>query len=251
MLEESVFNAAWTTSYQSVIDNVYDITRGDGQKVIKSIMIAYELMLNSRTDDGQHGRDEEKWYMGTHWTPFVSYCQSKGLQPQTEFAIDAYESRAFDNGYQDPDYPSILNGRQSVRHLYKSLKWFKDNNMYIPQPYLLSCNATGTPAPGLTVGPLTSHTYSQMMERIFNDADAVVPTLGTPFRKWYELSQTLYVADTSMNQAFGPALGAQGNMSHNNRICAFCVWTTPWTITIGGTTQYDAAYPYDLSPYLP
>lgn len=210
-------------SYEGIIDAVYDVCRPDGHKVTNVIHLQGEVQYDTRPN--------EDWFLLTHYPGFVQYCQSKGVKPSLYFSLGGTELELLNDDYIDPAYP-ILNGHSSMYWAYRSLKLIKDNNMYMPDRIDFSFY------PGTT-----NSTYDVLITRAFDDADAVLPSLGC--RKWYSVVETFYLQNNASREAMGKAFAKE--RLRNNRLSHLNIWTTPDS----GGPNIHAGYPFEFEDYLP
>ncbi|MCP4599984.1 MAG: hypothetical protein GY847_05505, partial [Proteobacteria bacterium] len=221
-----------TTIYQDVVDAVYDIYRPDGKKVIGSICFDNETMSH---------KDNTLWFYGDYddghsglYEGFVNYCQNHDITPGLEPIVGSFnnlDTIVMNPNYTDVSHP-ILNGHGGMYWPYRTLKLFQDNDIYIPA----RINFSMYPAKG-------SYTYSQVLNKVFDDADAVLPSLGV--RKYYRLTETYYLNDSSEREELGAAICEE--RLRRNRVTGVQFWNTPYN----SGWPLPSAYPFDFSDYLP
>ena len=239
----SQFKAWITVTYQQVILNVYNVYRPDGKKVVSSISFDNETSM---------GKTNMDWMLtDTFLYPgFVSYALNHGLTPALELICigrDMSSSDIMSTTITDPNY-SILNGHRPMYWPYRTLKFMKDNGVYIPSRIDLSMY----PQKG-------GYTYNAMITKIFDDADAVLPSLG--IRKYYGVTEAeyfhpTYTSGNALREELGDAF-AQERL-RNNRLCLLQFWTTPAPIAnwypAPGEDPYvypNPSFPYQIDDYLP
>ena len=235
-LSPTTFKNYITTTYQAVINNVYNVYRPDGKKVVSSI---------SFDNETRYDRPNTLWIFGSAsdgysglYEGFVSYCLNRGLQP----ALEVHE------GFVKPDattfdtddimsttttlsgYP-ILTGHVGATSTYLTLALFNNAStpIYIPD----KINISMYPSKG-------NYTYSQMITKIFDDFNAVLPSLGV--RQYYGITEMYYFTNSTLRAELGAALCAE--RLRNNRLTLVEFWTCP-----GGGGP--SAYPFDVADYLP
>jgi hypothetical protein len=81
------------------------------------------------------------------------------------------------------------------------------------------------------------------VQRIFDDADATLPSLGLAQR--YGVAETFYRSDNAEREELGDAFAAQRNV--NGRLERVLFWTAPDS----GGAGVHAGYPFEIEDYLP
>jgi len=91
----------------------------------------------------------------------------------------------------------------------------------------------------------TGATYDQLLQRILDDADVTLPSLGAP--KFYDIPETYYLADPALRLQYGQAFAAQA--AQNSRLQRVSFWTTPG----GGPNmiEQNSTYPFTIEDFLP
>ena len=89
----------------------------------------------------------------------------------------------------------------------------------------------------------TGTTYDQLLQRILDDADATLPSLGVP--RLYGAAETYYLADPNQRFQYAQAFATQAAQS--SRLQRISFWTTP----DGGGPGQDAAYPFTIEDFFP
>lgn len=139
---------------------------------------------------------------------------------------------AFDNSYQDVLFPT-LDGHRSMFWVYRGLKFLLDNGLPLPSAHVdFDCYVQPTDA-----------TYGQVLQRILDDADATLPSLGAP--RSYYIPETYYFTDPTQRLAYGQVFATQAAL--NSRLRRVSFWTTPE----GGGPGQDAGYPFSIEHFLP
>lgn len=208
------------SAYSGIVDSVFNVTRSDGVKVVDVVNFEGELTIGYKAN--------LEWFLLTHYPGFVAYCRNNGLTPAVSFITEYDESKILDN-WTDPEF-SILNNHRSMYHVYRAIKFLKDNNLYIPARIDWSCYPN-----------VINSTYDNLIQRICDDADATLPSLGA--RKWYGAAETFYFADSTTRRTLGLAWAAQRNM--NDRVSRVNFWTTPTDSNLG------FGYPFAVGDYIP
>ncbi|MFZ4777826.1 MAG: sialate O-acetylesterase [Terrimicrobiaceae bacterium] len=213
----------WVASYQGVIDAVSDVARPDGVKVAGRVYLSGEVMIGAKAN--------EDWFFTNVYPGFVSYAKGKGVTPTTYFNACTPEAEILDNRFVDGANP-LLSGHRSMYWIYRSLRFFKDNGLYIPDRIDFS-----------TYPQKASASYTTLVQRIFDDADATLPSLGA--RKWYAVAETNYFTNQATRQELGNAFMAQRSV--NNRVSQVNFWTTP----DAGGPGVHIGFPFAIEDYLP
>jgi len=223
LLAVSDFKIRWETTYKSVFDAVADITRPDGKKVVDRVYMDGEVMVGAKRN--------QDWLLKTFYPGFVSYANSKGLTPTLYFIANTAESDILNTSFKDPNY-SVLDGRPSMFWMYRSLKYMKDNALPMPSRIDFSNY----------VRAVTS-TYDTLVTKIFDDADATLPSLGLP--KSYANAETFYLASDAERKLLGAAMAKQRLV--NRRLTQTSFWTTPE----GGADGIHVGFPFAFENFLP
>ncbi len=87
--------------------------------------------------------------------------------------------------------------------------------------------------------------YDQLLQRILDDADAVLPSLGAP--KFYYMPETYYMADPNLRLQYGRVFPAQA--AQNPRMQRISFWGTGG----GGINneELNTTYPFSIEDFLP
>ncbi len=89
----------------------------------------------------------------------------------------------------------------------------------------------------------TGATYDQLLQRILDDADATLPSLGAP--RLYGAAETFYFLDPNQRLQYAQAFATQA--AQNSRLQRVSFWTTP----DGGGLGQNAAYPFTIEDFFP
>jgi hypothetical protein len=217
------FTSRIQTTTDKVIAAVSGVTRPDGVRVVDTIYMEGEVMIGAKPN--------QDWFLITHYPYFVQHVSAAGFKPAVYFIAESDQNNVLAGGYIDPNYP-IMNGHRSVFWIYRSLKFMHDSGLPIPTRIDFSCY------PGAIGSP-----YAAIVDRILNDADATLPSLGAP--RSYGAAETYYFLDATQRQALGQAFGSEAAAS--SRMQSVTFWTTP----DGGGTGVNAAYPFVFTDYYP
>lgn len=218
-----------------VVTAVGDVTRPDGVKLVDTIFFASEANLpDSMTPPGpvfNYG-----WFVKTNYPHFVSVASQAGIRPSVYFigGDGCTENVVLDNNYVDPLFP-ILDGHRSMFFVYRGLKFMVDNGLPVPSGRIdFDCYIDTSGA-----------TYAQLLQRILDDADATLPSLGAP--KFYDIPETYYLADSALRLQYGQAFAAQA--AQNPRLKRVSFWTTPG----GGPNmeEHNSAFPFTIEDFQP
>ena len=229
--------AEFTSRVQATTDQVLaavgDVTRPDGVKVVETIFLVAEATLpDATTPPGpitNYG-----WFLTTNYSHFVSGASQAGIRPSVYFngGDGCTQDVVLDDGYVDALFP-ILDGHRSMFFMYRDLKFMVDNGLPLPSGRIdFDCYITSTGA-----------TYDQLLQRILDDADATLPSLGAP--QVYDIPETFYLADPTHRLQYGQAFAAQA--AQHPRLQRVSFWTTP----DGGGPGQNAAYPFAIEDFLP
>jgi hypothetical protein len=234
-LSAAEFTARVQTTTDKLFGAIGDIIRPDGVKLVDTIfLVAEDTLPDSQTLPGpitNYG-----WFTTTHYPRFVAAASQVGIRPSVYFngGDGCTEKVVFDNSYIDALFP-IMNGHRSMFFMYRGLKFFVDNKLPIPTGHVdFDCYIVSTGA-----------TYDQLLQRILDDADATLPSLGAP--KLYHIPETYYLSDPAVRLHYGQAFANQATPAHNSRLQRVSFWTTP----DGGGKGINQAYPFTFEDFLP
>jgi hypothetical protein len=216
------------TETDRVLAAVADVIRPDGIRVVDTIYFDAEITIG----DISNNRPNGEWFLSTNYARFVSVVSQTGIKPAVYFSSDFSQNAVFDDGWIDPLYP-ILNGHRSMYWIYRAMKFMVDHGLPVPSRIDTSLYMTSTGA-----------TYDQLLQRILDDADATLPSLGAP--RLYGAAETYYFVDPNQRLQYGQAFAAQA--SQNPRLQRVSFWTTP-----GGACCWQdyAAYPFTIEDFFP
>jgi hypothetical protein len=222
-LSAAEFTSRTNQTVSSVVNAVKDVLRPDQRRVVETIYFNGEVMVGVRPN--------EKWFLTTHYPGFHQLVRNAGMQPSLYFFALSSEADVLKNSFVDSAYP-VLNGHRSMYWIYRSLLFMRNSGLPLPQRIDFSCYPQRSSA-----------SYSTLVKRIFDDADATLSTLGLARR--YSAAETYYPTSNTDREALGSAFGAQRLV--NNRLESTVFWTTP----DGGGTGINAAYPLEVEDYWP
>jgi hypothetical protein len=211
-----------------VLAAVADVIRPDGIRVVDTIYFDAEVTVGNTADN----KPNEEWFLTTNYPRFFSVVSAQGIRPAVYFIADGTQAAVLDDTWIDPNY-SILNGHRSMFWVYRSVKFMVDQGLPVPSRIDFSLYMISTGAP-----------YDQLLQRMLDDADATLPSLGAP--RLYGAAETYYFADPNQRLQYGQAFATQA--SQNSRLQRVSFWTTPG----GGCCGQDyAAYPFTLEDFFP
>jgi hypothetical protein len=222
-LSAAEFTSRVNQTVDSVVNAVKDVLRPDQRRVVEIVYFNGEVMAGAKLN--------EKWFLTTHYRYFHQLARNAGLQPSLYFFALSSEADVLKNGFVDPAYP-VLNGHRSMYWIYRSLAFLRNSGLPLPQRIDFSCYPQRSSA-----------SYSTLVQRIFDDADATLPALGLARR--YGAAETYYPASNADREALGDALAAQWLV--NGRLERTVFWTTP----DGGGTGSHAGSPLEVEDYWP
>jgi hypothetical protein len=222
-LSAAEFTSRVNQTIQSVVNAVSNVLRPDGRRVVDAIYLNGEVMIGAKAN--------EDWFLTTHYPGFVQTVSNAGFQPSLYFLAAASEAEVLDNGFVDSTYP-VLNGHRSMYWIYRSLRFLRDNGLPLPSRVDFSCY------PGRSLA-----SYSTLIQRIFDDADATLPSLGLARR--YGAVETFYLTSNSEREGLGDAFAAQRLVG--GRLERTIFWTNP----DGGGSGVHVGYPFEVEDYWP
>jgi len=222
-LSAAEFTSRTNQTVSSVVNAVKDVLRPDQRRVVETIYFSGEVMVGAHPN--------EKWFLTTHYPGFHQLVRNAGMQPSLYFFALSSEADVLKNSFVDSAYP-VLSGHRSMYWIYRSLLFMRNSGLPLPQRIDFSCYPQRLSA-----------SYSTLVKRIFDDADATLPSLGLARR--YSAAETYYPASNTDREALGDAFAAQRLI--NNRLESTVFWTTP----DGGGTGINAVYPLEVEDYWP
>ncbi len=222
-LTAAEFTSRVETTTDKVLAAVSDITRPDGIRLVDTIYLEGEVMIGAKAN--------QEWFLTTHYPRFVSRVSQQGIKPAVYFLAEGTQSIVFDDTYVDAVDP-ILDGHRSVAWMYRSLKFMVNQGLPLPSRVDFSCYLISSGA-----------TYDQLLQRILDDADATLPSLGA--QRFYGAAETYYFLDDSQRKQYGEAFASQA--AQNSRLQRVSFWTTP----DGGGPGLNAAYPFAIEDFFP
>ncbi len=219
----AVFTPRLQTTTDKVLAAVTGVNRPDGVPVVDIIYLNGEVMVGAKNN--------EDWFMTTHYPRFVSVVAQAGFTPAVYFIVADTEDDVLQNNYVDAQYP-ILNNHRSMFWVYRTMKFMVDNGLPLPTRIDFSYYV-----------PSITATYPQLLTRVLDDADATLPSLGAA--QSYAAAETFYFLNNTQRFQFGQAFAAEAMA--NPRLKSVTFWTTP----DGGGSGVDIAYPFAFEDYLP
>jgi hypothetical protein len=219
----TVFTSRLQTTTDKVLAAVSGVNRPDGVPVVDIIYLNGEVMVGAKNN--------EDWFMTTHYPRFVSVVKQAGFTPATYFIVADSEAHVLQNDYVDVQYP-ILDNHRSMFWVYRTMRFMVDNGLPLPARIDFSYYV-----------PLVSSTYPQLLTRVLDDADATLPSLGAA--QSYAAAETFYFLDSTQRNQFGQAFASEAALIP--RLHSVTFWTTP----DGGGSGINVAYPFAFEDYLP
>jgi hypothetical protein len=219
----AVFTSRLQTTTDKVLAAVTGVNRPDGVPIVDIIYLNGEVMVGAKTN--------EDWFMTTHYPRFVSVVKQAGFTPAVYFIVADTESDVLQNNYVDAQYP-ILNNHRSMFWVYRTMKFMSDQGLPLPARTDFSYYV-----------PAVNATYPQLLTRVLDDADAVLPSLGVS--QSYAAAETFYFSDSVQLLQFGQSFAAEAGTTPRLKLVTF--WTTP----DGGGSGVNIAYPFAFEDFLP
>jgi len=230
-LSPAEFTSRAQATADKVVAAVGDVARPDGVKVVDTIFYVAELGLpDAMTPPGII--TNSAWFMLTNYPRFVAEATAVGIRPSVYFSVPCTQDEVLDDSYVDALFP-ILNGHRSMFWPYRDLKFMIDNGLPMPSGRIdFDCYMVSTGA-----------SYDQILQRVLDDGDATLPSLGAP--KAYDIPETYYLLDPTQRLQYGQAFATQA--AQNSRLQRVSFWTWPDS---GGPGQ-NATYPFTIEDFLP
>jgi len=219
---------------QATTDKVFaavgDLIRPDGLKLVETVFFAAEPNIPAPGEPS--GTPNSGWFLTMNYPHFVSAASQAGIRPSIYFIGCGPQDVIFDDAYVDTAYP-ILSGHRSMFWVFRGLKFMADNGLPLPSARVdFDCYFTSTGAP-----------YDQLLQRILDDADATLPSLGAPML--YGIPETYYLLDPVSRLQYGQAFATRA--AQNPRLRRVSFWTTP----DGGGPGQNVSYPFTIEDFLP
>jgi hypothetical protein len=218
-----VFTSRVQTTTDKVVAAVSGVTRPDGVPVVNIIYLNGGLLVGATPN--------EEWFMTTHYPRFVSVVTQAGFTPSVYFSVTDTQDDVLQNNYTDAQYP-VLNNHRSMFWVYRAMRFMVDQGLPLPARTDFAYYV-----------PSTGATYSDLLTRVLNDADATLPSLGAA--KSYGAAEAFYFIDDTQRHQYGQAFATEAASSPRRKSVTF--WTTP----DGGGPGINVAYPFAFEDYLP
>ena len=219
----AVFTSRVQTTTDRVLAAVSGVTRSDGVPVVNTIYMNGGLLVGATPN--------EEWFMTTHYPRFVSVVTQAGFTPSVYFSVTDTQDDVLQNDYMDVQYP-ILNNHRSMFWVYRAMRFMVDQGLPLPARIDFAYYV-----------PSTGATYSDLLSRVLNDADATLPSLGAA--QSYGAAEAFYFINDTQRHQYGQAFATEAASSPRLKSVTF--WTTP----DGGGTGINVAYPFAFEDYLP
>ncbi len=234
-LSPAEFASRAQTTIDQVLAAVGDVARADGVKLVDTIFLVAEITLpDAGTPPGPI--TNSGWFLTTNYPHFVSGASQAGIRPSVYFngGDGCTQDVVLDDGYVDALFP-ILDGHRSMFFMYRGLRFMVGNGLPLPSGRIdFDCYINSTGAP-----------YDLLLQRILDDADATLPSLGAP--KVYDIPETYYLADPTQRLQYGQAFATQA--AQHARLQRVSFWTTPGGGP--GMIEQNSAYPFTIEDFLP
>jgi hypothetical protein len=233
----ATWNQKMTTTWQSIINNVYDLTLPGGAKVVDRVYLMCEAQYGLEPDGSIWGGavNNEGWFLQNHYPAFKTYCESYGLKPMIHYNCTGDEYVVF---FQGGEGWAILNDRWEMGAAFRTIKWMKENVTGFQMHDRIDLSIYPRKN-----DPAITKTYAEIMAKVLDDADWALTVLGAP--RCYGAAETGYCTGTVEGESraqYGAALKNQ--QSVNNRFQRAFIWPIDEFLQA-------AAPPYDLAAYLP
>jgi len=230
----AVYTSRVETTTDKVLSAVTGVNLPDGTPVVRTIYLNGEVMIAAPGETP--AKANEDWFLTTHYPRFVSVVKAAGFTPSVYFIVSDTQADIMTPGYVDAVYPA-LNGHRSAFWLYRTLRFMSDNSLPIPARIDFSYYS---PSETTTSGGVT---YQQVLNRVLDDADASLGTLG--IASSYAAAETYYFQDAAQRRSFAQTFPVEA--AAHTRLHAVSFWTTP----DGGGQGVNNTYPFAIEDYLP
>jgi hypothetical protein len=219
----AVFTSRVQTTTDRVLAAVSGVTRPDGVPVVNIIYLNGGVLIGATAN--------EEWFMTTHYPRFVSVVRQAGFTPSVYFSVTDTQDDVLQNDYVDVQYP-VLNNHRSMFWVYRAMRFMVDQGLPLPARTDFAYYV-----------PSTGATYSDLLTRVLNDADATLPSLGAA--QSYGAAEAFYFIDDTQRHQYGQAFATEA--ASNSRLKSVTFWTTP----DGGGSGINVGYPFAFEDYLP
>jgi len=219
----AVFTSRVQTTTDRVLAAVSGVTRPDGVPVVNIIYLNGGVLIGATPN--------EEWFMTTHYPRFVSVVTQAGFTPSVYFSVTDTQDDVLQNDYVDVQYP-VLNNHRSMFWVYRAMRFMVDQGLPLPARTDFAYYV-----------PSTGATYSDLLTRVLNDADATLPSLGAA--QSYGAAEAFYFIDDTQRHQYGQAFATEAASSPRLKSVTF--WTTP----DGGGSGINVGYPFAFEDYLP
>ena len=231
-LSAAQFTANVQTTIDRVLGAISNVNRPDGVLVVDTVFLDGEIALPAPWSTGAF-EENSGWFMTTNYPYFVSGASKAGVRPSVYFGAGCEEDIVFDDSWFDSDYPPILNGHRSMAGVYTGVKFMVDNGLPLPTGHIdFDCYMDPPGAP-----------YEQILQRVLDDADAVLPSLGAP--QFYFMPETYYLADPTVRLQYGQAFATQAAQSSRLQQVSF------WAAAGTNKEIRNNVVPFTIEDFLP
>jgi hypothetical protein len=203
------------TTTDKVLTAISDVLRPDGVRVVDTLYLDGTEMIGPMPN--------QEWFLTANYPRFFSVVSAKGIRPSVYFNGSGDQGELLDDSFIDPQYP-ILDGHRSMYWIYRSINFMVQQGLPVPSRIDIGLYLTSTGA-----------TYDQLLQRVLDDADATLPSLGAP--KLYGIAETFYLSDPTQRLQYGQAFAAQA--AFNPRLQWVAFWTAP------------PSFPFAVEDYMP
>lgn len=199
------FKEYFKDSVINLLDELVGIKRQDGVAVVEKIYLEGEV----RTISGDYLSNGYRWLFKDSglWKWFYDTVSSYGIEASTYFIIT----------------------KQNGNELYDTLKWFKDNKLYVPDQIDISI---------YPVNFVSSDQYSVLINDLFNTIEKKIFLLFGEDKNYF-LEETYYHQDSLGRFSLGKAF--RNNFYRDN-----FVGVSFWQNSLD-TTNYASIPPFDIN----
>jgi hypothetical protein len=223
-LQPAEFTRRVEATTDRVLAALSGVTRPDGTPVVDVIYLEGEIGIGHRAN--------QEWFLTTHYPRFVERVSAAGFTPSVYFNASDTASAYLTPGYTDVDH-DILDGHRSMFWVYRGLWFMKNAGLPLPSRVDFSWYVpTGEGA-----------TSAALLDRVLDDADATLPSLGLP--RSYGIVETFYHPDATQRRELGQAIAAEA--ARDPRLQRVTFWTTPDS----GGPGVHAGYPFAIEDFYP
>ncbi len=213
----NTFTTRAQASISSLTQKLKTVVRPDGQPAVSTLYLDLEVMIGAKANQDRFLQD--------FYPYFLDQTTAAGINGSIYFLVVQEEANILDDNYQDAQF-AALNRHKSLFWVYRSVDFMATHGLVVPHRLDFSFY----PDP-------VSASYSQLVNRVFDDITAVFPGHSAA------VVETYYLTDATKRRALGQAFAA----SYLSR--GMPEQTIFWTTPNGGGPGVHVGPPFDFSAF--